>query len=173
MMTIRCTRELLKLLGVEGNHEANQRTNLLGDFYAKLVLTRRGTLTICVSERSLLPVLVAPLPDPRMFGVTFRQALQSVLREIGGEPGLVRHEVRETEQIGLGKTSSRRILGSLNDLAFLDCATIEDDPGIDLLALAVELADTPCSPLNDESPKSASLTLLRRGYRKPINSEQR
>jgi hypothetical protein len=39
---------------------------------------------------------------------------------------------------------------------------IADHPQIDLGALTVELAETPCSPLNYETPRSMSLALLRR-----------
>ena len=161
MMTIRCTRELLRRLKAEVRREPTCPTNRLGDCYAKLVSTKRGTLAICVSERSLLPALVEATKDTGAFVLAFREALRSVLHAIGAEPHWVQREAQETEQIALGTTASRHILGSLNDLAFLARATIEDHPHVDLVALAVELADTPCSPLNYETPRSVSLALLR------------
>lgn len=164
MVTIRCTRELLELLKAEVRREPTRPTNRLGDWYAKLLSTKRGMLTICVSERSLLPAFVAATTDTGAFALAFREAIRSVLRGIGAEPQWVQREVRETEQIALGTTASRRILGSLNDLAFLARSTIEEHPHIDPVALAVELAGTPCSPLNYETPRSVSLVLLRQGH---------
>lgn len=51
-------------------------------------------------------------------------------------------------QISIGTTAGRRVLGSLNDLASLARFKIADHPAIDLGTLAVDLADTPCAPLN-------------------------
>lgn len=164
MLTVRCTRKLLERLRVEARSDPTRPTNRLGDWYANLVPTKRGTLVICVSERSLLPVFVAAPGDPGSFTLAFQEAVRSVLREIGAAPELVESEARETKQIAIGTTASRRVLGSLNDLAFLARLTIADHPPIDLVTLAVELAEAPCSPLDYESPKSVSLALLRRGY---------
>jgi hypothetical protein len=150
-------------LRAEVSREPTRPTNRLGDWYAKLVSINRRKLTICVSERSLLPVLVAPTTDAGALVLAFREAVRSVLRGIGAEPRWIQREARETEQIALGTTANRRILGSLNEFAFLARATLDDHPHIDLVALAVELADTPCSPLNYETPRSVSLALLPQG----------
>ena len=79
-------------------------SNRLGDWYAKLVSPKReGQLAICVSQRSLLPVLVAATTDAGAFVRAFREAVRSVLQGIGAEPEWVRREARETEQIALGR----------------------------------------------------------------------
>jgi len=164
MLTIRCTRELLKRVRAETRREPTRSTNRLGDWYANLVSTKRGTLVICVSERSLLPAFVSATRDPGSFILAFQEAVRSVLRAIGAESELVESEARETKQIAIGTTASRRVPGSLNDLASLARLTIADHPQIDLGALAVELAETPCSPLNYETPRSVSLAPQRRGH---------
>jgi hypothetical protein len=53
------------------------------------------------------------------------------------------------------------MLGSLSELASLARFEIEDNPSIDFVTLAVKLAETPCSPLKYESPRTVSLALLR------------
>ena len=58
MLTIRCTRILLKRFDAEVHPEPEPPTNRLGDWHAKLLFTRRARLIICVSERSLLSVFV-------------------------------------------------------------------------------------------------------------------
>src|SRR5271170_7699616 len=58
VLTIRGTRKLLKRLGAEAIIDPPLPTNRLGNWYAKLVFVRRMPLIICISERSLLPVIV-------------------------------------------------------------------------------------------------------------------
>ena len=131
--------------------------------YASLVCTRRSPLIICISERSLLPVLVEARGS-RSFIARFQEAVRSVLRHIGAASELLDSEAREMGQITIGATASRRVLGSLNDLASLTRFTMAERTTIDLTALAIELANTACSPINYETPRSVSLALLSRSY---------
>ena len=163
MLTIRCTRKLLKRLGTEALPESGHPTNRLGDWYANLVCTRRSPLIICISERSLLPVLVEARGS-RSFIARFQEPVRSVLRHIGAASELLDSEAREMGQITIGATASRRVLGSLNDLASLTRFTMAERTTIDLTTLAIELANTACSPINYETPRSVSLALLSRSY---------
>jgi hypothetical protein len=160
VLTIRCTRKLLSRLGAEAIVDPPSPTNRLGDWYANVVFVRQVPLIICVSERSQLPVLVEA-KGASCFGPRFREAARSVLQGIGAGPDTVGREVREMGSFAIGMTASRRVLGSLNDLASLARFEIEDNPSIDLVTLAVKLAETPCSPLKYESPRTVSLVLLR------------
>jgi hypothetical protein len=163
VLTIRCTRKPLKGLDDEVPPERTLPTNRLGDWYANFLFARRAGLIICVSERSLLPVFVEA-GDPPSFIPRFQEAVRSVLQRVVAASDVVDYEARETAQIRIGATASRRVLGSLNDLASLTRFTIEEHPAIDLRNLAIELAETPCAPVNYESPRSVSLALLRRVY---------
>ena len=120
-------------------------------------------LIMCVSERSLLPVLVEAR-DPTSFILLSQEAVRSVLRHIGAASELLDSEAREMDQITIGAMANRRVLGSLNDLASLARFTMAERATIDLTALAIELADTPCSPINYETPRTVSLALLSRAY---------
>jgi len=160
VLTIRCTRKLLKLLGAEAIVDPPSPTNRLGDWYANLVFVRQVPLIICISERSLLPVIVEAR-GASSFSPRFRDAARSVLQGIGARPDMVGREEREMGSFAIGVTANRRVLGSLNDLASLARFEIEDNPSIDLVTLAVKLAETPCSPLKCESPRTVSLALLR------------
>ncbi len=162
VLTIRCTRKLLNRLHVEVPSEPTSSTNRLGDWYANLLLTKPA-LIICISERSLLPVFVEAT-DPFSFIPRFQEAVRSVLQRMGVASEVLDCEAREMCQIRIGTTASRRVLGSLNDLASLARFTIEEHPEIDLTTLAIELAETPCAPLKYETPRSVSLAILRRMY---------
>lgn len=119
VLTISCTRKLLKRLRAEVRGDPTHPTDRLGDWFANLVSTKGETLVICVSERSLLPIFVTATKAPGSFIFAFQETVRSVLREIGASSELVEHEGWETNQIAIGTTASPRVLGSLNDLACL------------------------------------------------------
>lgn len=112
MLTIRCTRKLLKRLDVKVPSEPMCSTNRLGDWYANLLFTKRARLIICISERSLLPVFVEAT-DPFSFITRFQEAVRSVLQRMGVPSEVLDCEAREMGQIRIGTTTSRRVLGSL------------------------------------------------------------
>jgi hypothetical protein len=66
LLTLHCTRKLLKHLHAVVRADSLHSTTCLGDWYANLLLTERLRLFICVSERSLLPVFVV-VEDPASF----------------------------------------------------------------------------------------------------------
>jgi hypothetical protein len=160
VLTIRCTNKLLKWLDAEVPPKPTTPTNRLGDWYANLLFTRRARLIICVSERSLLPVLVEAR-DPASFRARFQERVRSVLRSMRVGPDALHSEAPRIDQITIGTTASHRVLGSLNDLAKLARFRIEEHPEIDLTTFAIQLAETPCSPLKYETPRAVSLALLR------------
>ena len=66
MVTLRCTQKLLRRLEVTDKPAAP--TPVLGDWYANILFSRPHQLVLCVSERSLLPVvLLAKEPDAGKF----------------------------------------------------------------------------------------------------------
>jgi len=160
LLTIRCTRKLLKYLHAQGPAEGIHSTTSLGDWYANLLFTKCLRLVICVSERSLLPVFVEA-KDRFSFAIRFQQQVRSVLECVGVPSYAVERETHEMAQVVLGATVSRRVLGSLNDLALLSRFAIEGQSHIDLTSLAIKIADTPCSPIKYASPRSMTLALLR------------
>jgi len=56
MFTIRCTKKLLRR--VDDTETPTASTTVLGDWYAKVLYSRPHQLVLCVSERSLLPVVL-------------------------------------------------------------------------------------------------------------------
>jgi hypothetical protein len=160
VVTVRVTRKLLKYLRVDAVCTEVAPTTVLGDWYANLLFTRHLRLVICVSERSLLPVFVEA-KDRSTFVERFREAVRSVVEEIGVAGCSIECELNEMSQIRIATTMSRSVLGSLNELGFLSRVSIGQRRQMDLIALAAEIAETPCSPIKYESPKSMTLALLR------------
>jgi hypothetical protein len=62
--------------------------------------------------------------------------VEFVLREVGG-----------MSEAAYAKTASRSVVGSMNDFAFMADVARVHGRGDDLVALSVDLADTPCGPL--------------------------
>ncbi len=160
MFTIRCTQKLLKHLHAKGVTSDDSPTTVLGDWYGNLLYTKHQRLVICVSERSLLPVFVEA-KEVATFTDRLRQAVQSVIERIGVERAFIDRELQEMSQVTLGVTASRPVLGSLNDLAVLSRESIKERAQISLVDLAMEIAQTPCSLIRYETPKSMTLALLR------------
>ncbi len=152
VVTIRFTRKLLKYLHADAVDTEVTPTTVLGDWYANMFFTRHLRLVICVSERSLLPVFVEA-KDRTTFAERLCEAVQAVMEGIGVARGIIEQELYEMSQVRIGTTSSRRVLGSLNELSFLSRYSIARRPQMDLTTLATEIAETPCSLLEYESPK--------------------
>jgi len=70
-------------------------------------------------------------------------------------------ELDEMSQIRIAATLSRRVLRSLNELSFLSRDLLNRQPQMDLVILAAGVAETPCSLLEYQSPRSMTLALSR------------
>ncbi len=161
VLTIRCTRKLRRYIKAEvAPDETDFPTTRLGDWYASLLFTKRQRLIVCISERSLLAVFVAA-KNRSEFVARLQTSVRSILWAIGVPSASLDHELREMDRVGIGSTASRSVVGSLNDLILQARFALEQQPEMDLLTLAIEIADTPCSPINYETPRSATLALLR------------
>ncbi len=59
----------------------------------------------------------------------------------------------------VAKTASNRVLGSIND--FTNALQIYTEDGeTNLLDIALRLAETPCSPINYESPRARTVAVM-------------
>jgi hypothetical protein len=155
MFTLRCTARLLKLVGASSAVSAPPTTRL-GDWYANIVWGRPRVL-LCVSERTLLPVLI---PGYGLRGVVpeLQRSVSEVLLALGIPRRKVDEEHRAMETGAIGRTANRRVLGSMNDFAWqLDSRRGEP---VSLLELSLWLADTPCGPLSMRNPMSATPELF-------------
>jgi Domain of unknown function (DUF6933) len=140
MLIVRATRKLLDRLGAPNPGAEQASTTLLGDWYATAWFWR-PQITLLVSEVTPLPVLM-PLAPAATLLQRFGPQLAAVLAAHGTP---AETELPEMDQLQLAKTASRSVVGIMNEFTYLADAWRQDEP--DLLALAVRLAATPCSPL--------------------------
>ena len=87
---------------------------MLGDWYATLVYDGREQLVLCLSERSLLPVMI-PAREARTLVPRFRDALAELLVLLGVPTTEIERELAEMVDVRIGRTASRTILGSMSD----------------------------------------------------------
>lgn len=165
MLTLRCTQKLLKRGLVETGGEDGQPSTLLGDWYANLIVARPQHLVLCVSERTLLPVIL-PAKDVKSLPSRLPEAVCEILAHLGIASAAVDVERREMQSVRVGRTASRRVLGSLNDFMFQLEYGLKFSPERSLVEQSLWLAETPCKPIEYASPDRAATALFLNSIRK-------
>jgi hypothetical protein len=143
MLIVRAARKLLDRLGAPTPATGLASTTLLGDWHATAWFWR-PQIALPVSEATLLPVLM-PLAPAATLLQRLGSQVAAVLAAHGAPAEFIEAELREMDQVRLAKAASRSVVGIMNEFTYLADAWHQDEP--DLLALALRLATTPCSPL--------------------------
>ncbi len=156
MFVLRCTQKLLDRLHAKFDAEPARADTVLGDWYANLVRVGRVQVVLGVSDRSLLPVVV-PAKEGRFLVQRLGEALELTLNAIGVPADDVIAERGAMQRWAVGKTANRRVLGSLNDLAFQLEGGLREFPDRTLLAQSLWLAKTPLKVIDYGAPDQATL----------------
>ena len=162
MITLRCTQKLQRFLGVVPDNLLEMTTATLGDWYANLVPTVSGDLIVFVNEKSLLTVAI-PIWESNNLVPLFRLRVANLLGMIGINSKEVENEISHYDQIQFGKTVSRRILGSMNDIAWQYqtlAEQAEDKTDLSLSKAELNLSQMPCKPLEYRFPSETAKELL-------------
>jgi hypothetical protein len=131
---------------------------LLGDWYANILFLRPQQIVLCISERTLLP-LILPAKESVHILDRLKRELPALLSALAIPPVEIEREIEAMQSSGIGPTKDRRVLGSLNELVFLLDHQIRFRPGLTLFEHALRLAETPMS-LIDSSPDRATQALF-------------
>jgi hypothetical protein len=159
VFTLRCTSRLTKRLGAPLSTSRMAPTPRLGDWYANLIHVGRLQLVLCVSDRTLLPVVLPAGPI-----ATLIPRLRVGVAQVLGACGIAKEEIaREDaamENVAYGKTENRQVIGIMVDFAKALEFYVDDRPSP--LELSLRLARTPCSPLykTTVSPDRATVALF-------------
>lgn len=156
MFVLRCTQKLLDRLNAKVDLEPAQSDTVLGDWCAKLVRVGKVQVVLSVSDRSLLPVVV-PAKEARSLVQRLGEALEPTLAAIGVPADDVVAECAAMRSWVVGKTANRRVLGSLNDLAFQLEVGLRNFPDRSLLEHSLWLAKTPLKVIDYGAPDQATL----------------
>lgn len=143
-MTLRCTQRVRDRLHLpKALPEPPSSSGRLGDWYVHLVRFGRPEFAIATSERSLLTVLFPAQGLRTMLAPNLRAAVALLLEALDVSSEAIAREVSAMEPVAFGRSTNRRVLGSMNDLAFQ--ASVHLARGDDLTTVARRLAETPMS----------------------------
>ncbi len=124
-------------------------TTVLGDWYANILRFGKQQCILCVSEKTLLPVLLhateARLLPKRLPGAVF-----DVLRALSIPWSAIDREMNVMNEAVIGRTANRKLLGFLNEFSY--AAPYRLAEGASLVDVALWLAETPCGPIGMNFP---------------------
>lgn len=156
-MIVRCTRKLAPELGLRPQDLAPRPTapDTFEDWYANLLWIDRRKCLLITESKTLFTFLVAGIRrrDLMSFGELISVHLAETLFAHGVDLNLV-PTLRTVPTIEFAKTSDRRILGSMNEYAFLYKSHIAHMGGlgrVDVLALNKAMNETPMGTLRYDS----------------------
>lgn len=150
MVTLRCTRLARDRLHLprQTAPKPPPSTGRLGDWYVHLVRFGRPEFVIATSERSLLTVLFPARTLRATLVPNLRAAVGSLLESLAVPREAIAREIAAMESVTFGSATNRRVLGSMNELAFM--ASVQLAHGDDLLAISRRLAETLMSAIGEK-----------------------
>jgi hypothetical protein len=163
---LRCTVKLLRRLSASPVPNDRDSDGRLGDWTAHIFTLARVPVVICVNDRTRLPLLL-PLKQSRTLAKRFRSAALQAIRELSGDEAVLAEETAALETIVITRTSSRSILGTINEFVG-DCQywRYPRQPTVaDLPELEAQLQGMLCGPLGYRPPIEVARELLRENHR--------
>jgi hypothetical protein len=160
VFTFRPTARLAKRLGVRSALQDQPATTRLGDWYGNLIYHGSHQMILCTSDKSLLTVVLPARDAKRSLVAALPASLGPLLRAIGVPAVRIQRELDAMRESAMGKPLSRSVLGSMNDLPYGLLYRLDDDPGTPFEEVALDLAETLCSPLGYDSPRETARRLL-------------
>jgi hypothetical protein len=145
VLIIRATKKLLRLTGPPTAPEDDGGTTFLGPWYGT-ALFWRPRVVLLVNESTLLPVLL-PLAPVSTLNSRIAEQVSTALIAHQVPAAIIDQERRQMRSCQLGVTTNRSVVGVMTEFARLAEVHRDADPVLDLVALAVRLAATPCGPL--------------------------
>jgi len=169
MTTLRCTKALLDEIGQRrsaliGDARTESR---YGDWYATLLRIERSQCVIFVNGRTLLSFVVAGVSrgELRDLPELFARGLSSLLEREGWTRPELDALLREHGEMVIGRTRSRSVLASMNDLVFKYTFRVQYEGGLescDLHEVARHVNRIPQRPIDWKFPIEAWFDLAAR-----------
>jgi len=162
MILFRCTKRLVERMKLPLTPDPPRSSGLLGDWYAHVLNIGGAWYVLCLSERTLLPVIVPARKDS--FPSAFPEALGLVLEHLAIDRADRERELSHCREVLYAPTRSRVVLGAMNDFAFNALAhaqlpTSRSAPSP--LEMAMSLSNMPSKPIGYDSPDRVVRELFR------------
>lgn len=174
MITLKCTRKLLKLLDVVPTEEPPSPTSALGDWYANVIPTAAGELVVFANERTLLSVAL-PIEMIDTLAPAFAARVYNLLMLIDVAEEIALREIAELRQVEFAKTTSRSVLGSLNEISLHHQLVAEHDAvggALRLSEVELQLSQTLHKPLDYVYPPQVTRRLLAEHYNTQVETKK-
>jgi hypothetical protein len=159
VFTLRCTQKLLRRGLAETPPTGSPATTLLGDWYANVLVARPNHLVLCISERTLLPVVVLAR-DIKHLPQRVVEALAPVLQSLRVDQSAIEAELAAMQMWQVGRTASKSVVGSLNELMFFLEHQVHAHPERSLQEHSLHLAGVPMKGAERSSPDRATTALF-------------
>ena len=156
MIVFRCTQRVAKRFRLELVEGAPSSTGLLGDWYANFLNVGATRLVLCLSERTLLPVIV-PARQAE-FPAHFPGYLLEILKRLGIARHVIDAECRQAFETAFAPTRSRSLLTTHND--FAHSASLYLSRGDSLLHASLALSEMPSKVIDFDSPQEVTRVLF-------------
>ena len=158
MARLRCTKKLLKQIGLDGAVQAREDTSAEtdDDWYAYLIWVEGRKCVLFTHVGTLFPfvVLDARKAQLRELPTLFLAEYERNLRHIGATRRQVERELSAMKDLEIGKTRNPKVLGSMNEYAFQADVCIGALGGIekaDALQISERLGEAPMSVIGYSS----------------------
>ena len=165
-MILHCTQKLLKELGNPTLQPAEEPATGLGNWYANLLTVDRRKCFLFTNEKTLYSFLIPKVRKENLKNIAdeFLLNLSLNLQAEGLPIAIISRVMRDHTDIGLAKTASKQVLGSMNELAFQYKYVIMNHFGgienIRILAVNKEINRTIMGAIKYLHPIEALLELL-------------
>jgi hypothetical protein len=167
MIVLRCTQRLLKTSALPISADPPDPPGALREWYANAVpLPMAGRWVVMYTSSETLLTVVVP---GRTIGTTvaaFQRRVPALLHRLAVPGDWVEPQRLDRADLILARTASRRVLGSMNDLAHQIRMATGYSPGledIDWDRLEIDLARLPMSMLKYRSPAAAARAVVQDG----------
>ena len=160
MVTLCCTKALLKRAGVRALGQPEPATCALGNWFANIIYVRAQPIVIAVSERAFIPVFFPAQSLRQSLVPAFLQAVRSLLTRIAASPGTVERELVLMSPTLLASTNSRQVLGVMNQYALELPLMLQYRPSLSLPEAELHFASGVTGPLGPVRPQEAALASL-------------
>lgn len=133
MILLHCTQKLLKELGSPSLVDTPVVTEGLGSWYANLIRIDRRKCLLFTNEKTLYSFLIPNVVKKNIKNIEekFLVNLSLNLQAEGFRLEIINRVMQEYKEIGIAKTASKNVLGSMNQLAFEYEVLIEMKDGLE------------------------------------------
>ena len=155
MAYLRCTKKLLKQIGLDAAVQAREDTSLetADDWYAYLTWLEGRKCILFTNVGTLYPFMVldARMTQLRELPKLFLAEYEQNLVHLGATTSQIAHELSVMRDVRIGKSRNQEILGSMNDYAFQAEVYVDASGGVkqaDALLVSERIGQAPMSVID-------------------------